>query len=351
MIRLLLVADTHVGLDLPVRPRIERRRRGFDFLANFERALQPALQGEVDLVVHGGDLLDRAQVPDSIVELAMTPLLRVAKQGIPVFLVPGNHERRRIPLRLWTVHPNVHIFHQPTSFVHLIGDVRVVLAGFPSPRSVRDQFLGLVARTGFQSIRADVRLLCLHAAVEGAQVGVQNYTFRHGPDVVRGHDIPIAFAAVLAGHIHRHQLLTHDLGGHRFAAPVVYPGSVERTAFAEREEQKGYVTAQFSPSDNGNGTLLDVQFAPLPARPMVSFVLQAEGQSATALTLHLQRRLAKLDAEAVVRIQVRGTLSSDAQRVLSAASLRSLAPHSMNVTVSYPPGTWSARNVRRTRQQ
>ena len=43
---------------------------------------------------------------------------------------------------------------------------------------------------------------------------------------------------MLAGHIHRHQVLTQDLGGRPLGAPVFYPGSVERTAFAEEGESK-----------------------------------------------------------------------------------------------------------------
>ena len=31
MIRVLLLADTHLGFDLPSKPRVERRRRGPDF--------------------------------------------------------------------------------------------------------------------------------------------------------------------------------------------------------------------------------------------------------------------------------------------------------------------------------
>jgi len=57
IIRILFLADTHLGFDLPFRPRIQRRRRGPEFFANFKRALLPALQGRVDSVVHGGDLL------------------------------------------------------------------------------------------------------------------------------------------------------------------------------------------------------------------------------------------------------------------------------------------------------
>lgn len=104
-IRALLVADTHLGFDFPFRPRIERRRRGPDFFSNFERALQPALRGEVDFVVHGGDLLYRSKVPAALIEMAMAPLIRVAENGVPVYLVPGNHERSRIPLHLWGTHP------------------------------------------------------------------------------------------------------------------------------------------------------------------------------------------------------------------------------------------------------
>ena len=66
--RILLVADTHLGFDLPDNPRVNRRRRGHDFFANFERALGPALNGKVDLVVHGGDLFHRSRVSASVVE-------------------------------------------------------------------------------------------------------------------------------------------------------------------------------------------------------------------------------------------------------------------------------------------
>ena len=100
--RILLLGDTHVGFDTPLRPRIERRRRGPAFLANFERALAPARRGEVDLVVHGGDLLHRSQLPASLVQAALAPLLALADRGLPIFLVPGNHERSRIPYPLLT---------------------------------------------------------------------------------------------------------------------------------------------------------------------------------------------------------------------------------------------------------
>ena len=89
--RVLLLADTHLGFDQPFSPRVKKRRRGPDFFVNTERALQPALDGDVDVVIHGGDLLYRSKVPARLVSMAFEPLLRVADTGVPVVLgnVPG----------------------------------------------------------------------------------------------------------------------------------------------------------------------------------------------------------------------------------------------------------------------
>ena len=84
-IRVLFLSDTHLGFDLPARPRVKRRRRGHDFLANYHRALEPALAGDVDLLVHGGDVFHRPRVPPSLVYQAFEPLVRVADAGVPVF--------------------------------------------------------------------------------------------------------------------------------------------------------------------------------------------------------------------------------------------------------------------------
>ncbi len=335
VVRILLIADTHLGFDLPFRPRIKRRRRGHDFFANFERALQPAVRGEVHLVVHGGDLLYRSKVPAALVEMAMAPLVRVADQGTPVYLVPGNHERSRIPLHLWAAHPNLFIFDEPRTYLCLAGGRTLALSGFPFSRGVRDVFGELVDRTGYREVSADIHLLCVHQAVEGAQVGVIDYTFRSGPEVVRGSQIPGGFSAVLSGHIHRTQVLTHDLEGRPLAAPVVYPGSIERTSFAEWKEGKNYVILAFNRSGDHVGQLADVSIVPLLARPMVNLVIQPQGLSGDALMSHVAVQLRAIDPDAVVRVQLRGPGSQQAREFLSAARLRTLAPPSMNVTLAF----------------
>lgn len=51
-IKIVLLADTHLGLDLPVKPRVERRRRGWDLLDNYQRVLDYAAREPVDRVTH-----------------------------------------------------------------------------------------------------------------------------------------------------------------------------------------------------------------------------------------------------------------------------------------------------------
>jgi DNA repair exonuclease SbcCD nuclease subunit len=169
-------------------------------------------------------------------------------------------------------------------------------------------------------------------------VGPADYTFRYGPDVVRGRDIPGGFAAVLAGHVHRSQLLTHDLRPMPLASPVIYPGSVERTSFAERDEEKHYGLLSVDPDGSSGGRLADLSFVRLPARPMVDLVVELDGLTGESLTQQLLARFASLDPEAVVRVRVQGSISADLRAALSAPSLRAIAPPTMNVSLA--SDTW-----------
>jgi DNA repair exonuclease SbcCD nuclease subunit len=344
VIRVLLLADTHLGFDLPVSPRINRRRRGHDFLANFATALQPALSGEVDLVVHGGDVFNRSRPPSSVVWQAFEPLKRVADRGVPVYVVPGNHERGRLPHMRFAQHPHIHVFDEPRTFVADIRGVRVALAGFPSERdTVRTRFAGLVADTRHSSVSADVRLLCLHQCVEGATVGPADYMFTTAPDVIRVSDIPLGFSAVLSGHIHRHQVLTTDLGGRRLPFPVLYPGSIERTSIAEADEEKGFMKVELT--RRADGVSVDWRFHQLPARPLVRHDLQLDdGLGANDVESAIRLLVANSPADAVISVRVTGTITEQVSHVLSADFLRTLTPSTMNLDLRLVDDVnWSSR--------
>ena len=139
-------------------------------------------------------------------------------------------------------------------------------------------------------IPAEARLLCLHQCVEGATVGPQGYVFRKGDDVIRGQELPGTFAVVLAGHVHRHQILTRDLRGRDLPAPVLYAGSTERTSFAERGETKGFLRLEveadgflYNMVRNIVGTLVEVGRGAQPD-DWVAGVLAARDRKAAGAT-------------------------------------------------------------------
>jgi exonuclease SbcD len=334
LIRILFIADTHLGFDLPFRPRIIRRRRGQDFFANFERALVPALNNEVDCVLHGGDLLYRSKVPARLVEMVFEPLKHIAQNGIPVYLVPGNHERSAIPHRMCADHPNIHIFDHPRTFSLQIRGITLALAGFPFVRyGIRKDFKDTLDQTGWHKSKADGYILCLHQCIEGASVGPANFTFRDQHDVIKMADIPPGFMAVLTGHIHRFQVLTKNLKGQPSSAPVLYPGSIEKTSFAEKDEKKGFLMLEIERSYRFGCQLKHWCFHELPSRPMAVVDLHVAGMSARALKSWIKSIFQELSADSVVKIKIHGRISEEARPVLAAASLRSLAPPTVNVSV------------------
>ena len=345
LIKLLLLADSHLGFDYPFKPRIQRRRRGEDFFSNYHRALEPARQHEVDAVIHGGDLFFRSRVPAMLVDMVFAPLKEIADSGIKIYLVPGNHERSKIPCKIFSLHPNIHIFDQPRTFVFEKNGSKVAFSGFPYCRdNVRALFPRLLRETGWQEYRAACadRFLCIHHCFEGAKVGPVNYTFKYADDVIRLKDIPDEFAAVLAGHIHRYQVLTKDLHGKPLSTPVFYPGSIERTSFAEMDEKKGYFLLELTPG-SPDTLVRDWGFVELPVRPMVKIDISPQGMDGMKLTAFIKKSFSSLSPQSVVKLNIEGTIPEGCLPVFRASSLRALAPKEMNISVRFSGKFHSAR--------
>ncbi len=335
-LRILFLADTHLGFDLPFRPRLKIRRRGLDFFHNFERVLNFAVDKKVDCIIHGGDLFYRSRIPKRLVEMVFEPLKKVADTGIPILIVPGNHERSVIPHSEFSMHPNIHIFTYPRTFTISIRDYRLAISGFPFIRNnISDRFPIFVGQTGWQNYKADCRLLCMHQSVAGAQVGPANYMFRGGKDVIRAQDIPSDFAAVLTGHIHRHQVLEQDLTGAPLATKVFYPGAIDRVSFTERDEAKGFLMLKLNGKSQNNGSEISWCFHHLPTRPMVTINIKPEKASKDALLKALQDRLANLPDDAIVKVAIPGEVQGGHLEVFRAQTLRKMAKPNMNISTSW----------------
>jgi DNA repair exonuclease SbcCD nuclease subunit len=243
-VRILHLTDTHLGIEGWYRGAPPGWRRADDHLAAMRIALRPAFTGEVDLVLHTGDLFDRSRPPARAVAEAAALLAEVGR-CVRVLVMPGNHDRRGLRGHFPDAIPGVTVVDEPTRID--VGDVRVALVPF-----FRDAFAWRDAAAALGG--AD--LLLAHQAFDGARV--PGLTFRAGAqnDTIGAAHLPPGIRHVLCGHIHPRQVLR--VGG----ATVVMPGSTERTMFAERGETKGYALWDLAGAPKW-------RFVDLPSRPMV----------------------------------------------------------------------------------
>ncbi len=321
-VRIAFLSDTHLGNSFS-RDEIRNSYCGEDyFFRAYRIALEIARERQADFIVHGGDVFYRSKIPPYLVDLALTPLVELAIAGIPVLVVPGNHERSQIPRSLFTTHQNLHIFSEPRSIVLEKNGLRMCFAGFPYTAAVRANFTSLLRQTNAHKTDAHVKFLVLHQLFEGSTVGPSDFMFTNQPDVIAAHNMPKGFAAVLCGHVHRHQVLREDLWGQKLACEVLFAGSTERTSFAELNETKGIIMLELA-SDGS----FEWEFCPLPARPMHSVVLDCANMDIFEATQNLISLLNHFEENACIRV----CCVSASQQVENAlrASLRSGLSSSM----------------------
>ena len=288
---------------------------------------------KVDCIIHLGDLFYRSRIPKRLVEMVFDPLKKVADIGIPILIVPGNHERAVIPHSEFSMHPNIYIFTHPRTFSLSIRDCNLAISGFPFIRyNIRDRFLKIVHQTGWQNHRANYRLLCMHQTVAGARVGPADFMFRGGMDVIRSRDIPADFSAVLSGHIHRHQVLARDLSGAPLASKVFYPGAIDRVSFAEMDEAKGFINLLIDDKKRNEGCSITWDFHRLPTRPMIVINLDSDLIPRAQLSRILSNELAGLPDDAIVKVMIAGHVQGRNREALRAHSLRAMAKPNMNIS-------------------
>ncbi|RMF76225.1 MAG: DNA repair exonuclease, partial [Planctomycetota bacterium] len=310
-LRILHIADSHIGAGMPDRPRKSGRRRGDDIIDSYRRVLQRAREFDVDLVLHAGDVFDRPDPSPSLIAVACEPLLSLAADGIPVVVTPGNHERSILPNSLLLSHQNVYILARPRTIVLKLRGCRVAVTGMPCIRRQSAQrFPAALAETNWEAAKADCRVLLLHQTIESATCGPAGYRFRSGEDVIERDAIPAAFDYVALGHIHRMQCLEPTLFD---GAPLVYAGSPDRISFAERDEPKGCMLVE----ERGGG--LAARFLEHDVRPMRIVALDVTGLRRDELVNAVSESVASLPPRALARVRLTGRATRDVVRGLRLA--------------------------------
>ena len=278
MTRVIHTGDTHIGYSQYHSP--VRRQ---DFLDAFDAVIDDAVDGDVDAVVHAGDLFHdrRPELADLMGTISV--LRRLDDAGIPFLAVVGNHESTRggqwldLFERLGLA---TRLGDEPT----VVGDT--AFYGLDHvPVSRRDDL-----DYAFADHDADYAALVAHGLFEPF-----GYADWDTEEVLAESDV--AFDAMLLGDNH-----TPDVA-EVADTWVTYPGSTERASASEREG-RGYNLVEFDADAAGGDDRVEIRRRALDTRPFV-FVEADLREGEGAARVREKVRQHDLD-DAVVLVSVTG---------------------------------------------
>jgi len=341
-LRILHFADIHVGMERYGRIDAATgiNSRVMDYLRRLSDLTEYAVAQKVDLVIFAGDAY-KTRNPNSTYrrEFAWRIKEGLADHGIPVVMVPGNHDLPAAPNRASTIEifdtlrvPGIHVLDH-SSGVTIIETRRgapIQIAPVPYPyiaeltsqeqyRAVSlaelDRVITAKLDAIIQGFAAEVRqrpdipaVLVGHFSVDEARAGSER-NIMVGRDVVVSRSVLVddAWDYVALGHVHKHQDLNSGA-----QPPVVYSGSMERIDFGEEREPKGWVMVELS---KGSASYEFVPHYHFPARSFVTLDCDCRQQSDPMEAL--LKRIARKQEEgviqdAIVRLRLRLTAEQDA---------------------------------------
>lgn len=287
-LRVLHLADTHLGFALGRRPATDRVRGG-DFLDAFRSALRPAAEEPVDLVLVAGDLFDGPSPPEVALAAVIDGFSPLLASGTPIVIVPGHADGPLAEHSLWFAQPAVHVLDAPRTVCLTLRDRKIAVAGFSHTRpNARDRVGAAIEATGWRDVAADFRILLMHQRFEDPSwPPATARAMQQGDQVVPRDAIPNGFDYIAAGGIHRHTVIPRQTGnaGHAgtslrgAAAPIVYPGATERRGFGAADEPRGVVIATLYDDRRSP----EIDFRPHALPPMCSTPVDVSGRTRAAV--------------------------------------------------------------------
>ncbi len=323
MIKMLHLADLHIGIENYGRldPATGLHTRLLDYLERLDEAISFGLDEGIHLAIIAGDIYkNRSPNPTHQREFARR-INRLRSADVPVFILTGNHDispavgrahsveifdalsipgviiaDRAALHRIETAAGPVQIIALPWITRHgLLTREEMQTASFSEIEALLRQRIDRFIEHAADDLDSTIpAVLAMHGTVAGATVGVER-GMTLGQDLVlpRSTIVQPGIDYIALGHIHRHQ----SLGEH---PPIVYPGSIERLDFGERDEDKGCVLVELRKGATR------WRFQKLAARPFISIEVDVRGNSDPQQ--RISTAINRQDVRgAVVRVEVQAT--------------------------------------------
>ena len=312
--KLLHFSDIHIGMEnySKLDPETGLSTRLLDFFQTFDFIVDLAIKEKVDAVVFAGDAY-KTRDPNPTQQRGFGERIKkIAKEGIPVILVVGNHDTPNADGKANTldiysaleiegvwVSRKVEYLQIPTKS----GNLQVITLPWLHKNDYKT--VGDKLNLLYDKIKKDSPAIFLsHLEVEGAVYGSEK-GLAIGSDVT----IPLPLlqdrrlSYVALGHIHKHQVLGKN-------PLIVYSGSPQRIDFGEEREEKGICLV-----DIPNRGVATFQFIPTNARKFLTINIDLKGDDPNP-TQTILDEIKKHDVEdKIVRviINIPASLNSEIQ--------------------------------------
>jgi DNA repair exonuclease SbcCD nuclease subunit len=217
-------ADLHLGsplAGLALRDPVLAER--------FADAIRAAVVGLVDAVIDkgarflviSGDVYDGDWKDHSVGLFFNREMARLARAGIPVFVIRGNHDAQSVVTRSITLPDNVHVFGVRSPETHRLEDLGVAIHGQSfANRQVPEN----LARAYPAPLAGHFNIGLLHTSLTGRPPHADYAPCTVEDLKARGYD----YWAL--GHVHAHEVVAQD-------PPIVFPGNIQGRSIRETGEK------------------------------------------------------------------------------------------------------------------
>jgi len=327
--KILHFADLHLGVESYGRldPATGLSSRLLDFLKALDQVVDYALENRVDLVLFCGDAYKSREPTQTQQREFAKRINRLSTSGIPIFLLIGNHDLPNAIGRATSteifdtlVVKNVYVSNRPQIYRIQTNSGTVQIVSLPWLRRsalltkeetknltfdqinqrLQQALTNVIAAKAQELDRELPAILAAHVWVSGAQVGSErSMTIGQEHALLLSNVAHPAFDYIALGHIHKHQVLSHN-------PPVVYPGSLERLDFSEEEDDKGFYVVEIEPDRETGKRLVSFDFHQVTGRRFLTININIEPRDAEPTSTALRAIAEQEDKvkDAIVRLSI-----------------------------------------------
>ena len=326
--RILHFSDLHIGVENYGRldPETGLSTRLGDFLGSLDEVVACAVEEKIDLVLLAGDAYKGRDPSQTHQREFAKRLSRLSNEGIPTFILVGNHDLPNAVSRATAVEifrtlqvPRLYIGDSLQNYLVPTANGPIQILAVPWPRRggllSREESRGLTIEEIRQELENRITLaiqdrisqldpgipaiLTGHLTVNGATVGTERSMMLGQDHVLLAstlHQPQLEYVAL--GHIHKHQILRDD------PPMIVYSGSLQRVDFTEEPDQKGFCLIDLDQEAPQGQRLTNFEFRKVDARKFLTIDVEIKaGDPDPTDTVINQIKTKDID-DAVVRIRI-----------------------------------------------